>query len=256
MIRKSDVWKSFIIVPIVLISEAGMLIKSGVVDCPVAELFLQSIFFGNPSRTDTNVVLVMFGMFEIIIFNLLFGSYIYRDLYENTVYIFVRQKNRVAWLWKRAAGLLLYTMFFHVLYTGMIFGLCLNFSKYEMDKLAIEIFFITYVMLVLYTYWITLIINLLAIRMGETFAFIITYIGTLLLSVLAITHEKIPVLKEFPVLLKFNPVAAMALHWENGVEEAALHMVYFVILIVLTLVIGSLVMQRVDIGLENKERAN
>ncbi len=256
MVRKSDIWKSFIIMPILFVDKAGMLGRSGKGVAPLAEMFIQEIFFSNPSREESNVVLIMFGMFEIILFNLLYGSHIYRDLYENTVYIFTRQKNRTKWLWKRAAELFLYTMLYHGLYTGTVFVICQDYSQYGIDAMAIKFFMITYIMLVLYTFWTTLMINLLAFRFGETFSFIATYGFTLLMSVLAIHHEKLPVIKKLPFLLKLNPVANVVIQWEGGIEDAVFHVVYFLAVIAITMFLGGVVVQRMDIGLENKERAN
>lgn len=254
MVRKLDLWKSFMIVPILFVEKAGMLGRSGMGELPLAEMFIQEIFFSNPSREESNAVLIMFGMFEIIIFNLLYGSHIYRDLYENTVYIFTRQKNRIKWLCKRATELFLYTMLYHGLYTGIVLAICQDYSQYEIDALVIKFFIITYVMLVLYTFWTTLVINLLAFRFGETISFIAIYIFTLLMSVVAIHHEKIPLIKEMPFLLKWNPVANVVIQWEGGIEEVAFHAVYFILLIAITLLVGGVVIQRMDIGLENKER--
>ena len=253
---KSDIIKCFTILPVLLLRRASLLATGRKLEMPVAELFLQEIFSGNPSRIHTNIVMMMFGMFEIVVFNLLFGNYLYRDLYENTDYIFVRYPNRIKWFLPRAKRLALYTILYVFLFLGITFVLCANFSSGEIDETAIWVLFITFIMLCLFTYWTTLIINLLSMRLGSTMAFISLYIVMVVLAALAIGHEKIPVINKCPLLLKLNPIANVVIQWESGSKESLFHAVYFICLIMITLCVGGVFVKRIDIGLINKEKAN
>lgn len=253
---KSDIIKCFTILPILLIRRAGLLAIGRKMEMPIAELFLQEIFSGNPSRIHTNIVMVMFGMFEIIVFNLLFGNYLYRDMYENTDYIFVRYPNRKKWFFLHAKRLALYTTLYVCLFLGITFGLCVNFSTGEIDETAIWVLLITYIMLCLFTYWTTIIINLLSMHLGATMAFISLYIVMVVLAALAIGHEKIPLINQCPLLLKLNPIANVVIQWESGSKESLFHAVYFICLISITLCVGSIFVKRIDIGLINKEKVN
>ena len=104
MVSKSNVLKTLIIIPIVFFRKSNLLLAGNGTDMPIAELFLQNMFSGNPSRTETNIVIVMFGLMEVIVFNLLFGTYkycfhinrdifclehIYITIYMKTVFIFL-----------------------------------------------------------------------------------------------------------------------------------------------------------------------
>ena len=253
---KLDIIKCFTILPILLIRRAGLLAIGRKMEMPIAELFLQEIFSGNPSRMHTNIVMMLFGMFEIVVFNLLFGNYLYRDLHENADYIFVRYPNRIKWFCLRAKRLVLYTTLYVFLFLGITFVLCVNFSSGAIDETAIWVLFITYIMLCLFTYWTTLIINLLSMYLGSTMAFISLYVVMVVLAALAIGHEKIPVINQCPLLLKMNPIANVVIQWESGSKESLFHAVYFICWIIITLCVGSIFVKQIDIGLNNKEKAN
>ena len=254
MIHKSDILKCLSVAAIVLIRKADLLLTSNDCILPVAELFLQYVFGGNPSRTETDVVMVIFGLFEVIMFSILFGVYIYRDLYENSVYIFVRQRSRIKWFLSKAVGLFLYCAIYNMLFVGIIFYLCTNCSGEEIDMVAVEILVITYIMILLFTYWMTIIINILSFRFGATLSFMINYVALLVMSALAVSHEKMPIINKSQMLLKLNPVANVVIKWEDGIMRGIYPALYFWVLIVITLFIGCIIAKNMDIGLENREK--
>lgn len=256
MLRKSDILKCLSILPILFVCKSSMFIDDRNAIEPVAELFLKNIFTGNPSRTETDIVTVMFDLIELVLFNLLYGAYIYRDLYENSVYIFVRQRNRAKWFRQRLMELFGYCVVYNTIFLGTIFALSVFWSNYAVDNVAINAFVSTYVMLLMFSYWTTVVINILAVRFGSTFSFIICYVGMLILSLLAINHEKIPVIGRFDFLLKFNPLANVIVRWNDGIGQGLYPAMYFVILIVITILVGKVVVERMDIGLENREKSN
>lgn len=253
MIKYTDVIKTLSIIPIIFFRKSNLLLPGIGTDLPIAELFLQNIFSGNPSRIDTNIVIVMFGLMEVIVFNILFGAYIYHDLYENSVYIFTRQTSRKKWFLQRSMELFFYSAVYTALFIGTTFFLCMFYSDHRIDLMAIHILVITYILILLFVFWTTLIINILAVYMGAAGSFIINYIGLLIFSVLAINHETIPIINRCPILLTLNPVTNVTIYWNDGIGGGLYPAIYFLVLIILSCLTGIIIITRIDISIENKE---
>ena len=253
LITKTDILKVFLVLPLVFIRKISMILSDINIDMPIAELFLQNMFSGSPSRIETNVVMVMFGMVEIVVFNLLFGMYIYRDLYENCIYIFTRQRSRTRWFINRSVQLLLFCLLYVFLFVGITFLLSAIHSDYSIDLMAVKIVILTTILVTLFTYWVTVVVNLVAIKTGSTIAFLSCNIVLTILSALAVAHEKIPVIKNLSLLLFINPVANVTINWNANLGDNLMNIIYFLVLITLTLGIGAYLISSMDISLENKE---
>ena len=253
MVNRKDILKVMSIILITLYRKYNLLLYGIEKDMPIAELFLQNIFSGNPSRKDTDIIVVMFGLFETVIFNLLFGSYIYHDLYENSAYIFVRQKSRKSWFARKSMELLLYCIFYNFLFIGITFGLCVSYSNQKIDFTAVKILILTYVFITLFTFWTALLVNITAMVAGATTSFIATYIVLTFFSAIAVEFEAIPIINRFPILLKLNPVANVIINWNDEIGSGLQPVVYFIILCVLTCAVGCILVSRLDISIKNRE---
>lgn len=253
MTKRQDFIKILSIIPIVFYRKYDLLLPGAGRRLPVAELFLQNIFSGNPSRQDTDIIVVVFGLLEVIVFNLLFGTHISYDLYENSVYVFVREKSRNRWFLRKTAELFWFSAIYNLLFTGLTFYLCVMYSELSIDMTACRVFVITYILMTLFAFWSTLLINLFAVFVGSTSAFMINYVILILLSSVAIGFESIPVWNRYPILLKLNPVSNVTLRWNDGMGKGLLPAVYFMILCMLTYMAGSIFISKKDISIENKE---
>lgn len=78
-------------------------------------------------------------------------------------------------------------------------------------------------------------------------SFVINYVVLSLLSLFAVGFETISIVNKFPLLLKLNPVANVTINWKCDMESAALSVMYFVVLCVLTCMGGSMVIAHKDI---------
>lgn len=247
MVKRRDSLKIMIIIFITLYRQYSLLLPRAGRTLPVAEFFLQRILSGNPSRSETKVAVVLFGMLEIVVFNLLYGSLIYRDLYENSAYIFVRQRSRRRWFVARSLELLAYGAVYALLYIGITFALCAGYSDQRVDAVAIKIVILTYILITLFTFWTTLLINLAAILVGTATSFVINYVLLSFLSLFAVEFETIPIVNRFPLLLRLNPVANVTIYWNYEIGSTLQPIVYFVILCILTCVGGSMIIAHKDI---------
>ncbi|MDR1131251.1 MAG: hypothetical protein LBL15_02400 [Oscillospiraceae bacterium] len=249
-------WKKLVLfVPIVLFRKIDVIFYDLKIDMPVAELFIQNMFSGNPDRQQTHLTIVMFGMVEIVLFSLLFGMYIYKDLFGSGVYIIIRQTNRTKWFIQRCTELFISAVLFAIITAGMTFIISASCSKYGNYYTSIKIFLLTTVLSALFAFWQTLTINLTAIRFESTIGFIANYITLTFLSLLAVSHEKIPIIKNFPLLLRLNPVSNVTINWASEWGETLAPVLYFAVLIILTIFIGVRKINRLDISLQNNESA-
>jgi len=253
MIRRKDLLKVLLIIPITLFRRYDLLLPGVDRSYPVAEMFLQNIFSGNPSREDTDIVIAIFGLLEVVIFNLLFGAYVYHDLYENSAYVFVRQKSRGKWFGKRAAELFLFSALYHLLLIGLTFLLCMGCSEQGVDSEAVRVLIITYVMILLFTFWTTLLINIVAILTGAAVSFVINYFMLTVFAAVAVNFEKIPLIRRFPVLLKMNPVANVVVNWNENLGKGLQPAVYFIVLCAVTYFAGSILVSKMDISVADRE---
>ncbi|MBO5335558.1 MAG: hypothetical protein J6A94_00300 [Lachnospiraceae bacterium] len=254
MIKHRDWRKILVILPVLFFRKCDLLMSGGIPnEMPVAEYFLQNIFSGNPSRQDTNVIIVLFGLFEVIVFNLLFGTHIYHDLYENSVYIFVRVKSRTTWFVERARELFWYSGIYNALFLGITFCLCVFHTEKKIDGIAVRLLVITYILIQLFAFFTTLLINITAIYMGAFKAFMVNYIVLAMFSLWAVEFESVPILNQFPILLKLNPVANITLQWNDGIGEGLLPVLYFVVLIGIALWLGNRMICGMDISINSRE---
>lgn len=256
MFNKKNLLKILIFIPIVLFRKIDVIFSRMRFDIPVAEFFVQNMFSGNPSRQNTNLTLVMFGLFEIILFCLLFGEYIYKDLFGSGVYIIVRQKSRLKWFLRRCAELFIISILFSIVFVGINFIIGLWFSRYSIDYMAIKVLVLTLILVSLFSFWQVLMINLVAIGFGSTISFSINYIILTVLSLLAVSYEKIPIIRNFPLLLKLNPVSNVTINWFAEWGETLMPVLYFIALLALSIFIGNRVIKSIDISLKNNEKTN
>lgn len=253
MIKRKDILKVTYVIFITFFRKYNLLLPGIGKELPVAELFLQNIFSGNPSRKETDIIMVMFGLLEIVIFNALFGAHIYRDLYENSVYIFVRQKSRKNWFMKKTMELFTFSAIYNFIFLGITFSLCAFYSNQGVDFVAVRMLIFTYLLITLFTFWTTLLINIVAVFLGASASFIINYIVLTLFSSLAVDFESIPIINHFPILLKLNPVANVTINWNDSMEDGIQSVIYFAVLCVVVYNVGSNLIAHIDISIESKE---
>lgn len=242
------------IIPLLFFRKFELLLPGRNESMQVAELFLQNMFCGNPNRTETKVVVVIFGLLEVTVFNILFGTFIYRDFYDESIYIFMRYKSRWQWHKNKLIQLGGYCAVYTALMVIIVFALCLYRSDFGIDRAAVRVVCLSFGMLFLFSYWNTLVINYLSIYLGATKSFVFDYLLLLVLSMIAVNHEKLPLVGQFTWGLKLNPVANVVLDWQENFQTDIFPIGYFVALIMITVLCGTKIISVSDIGLENKEQ--
>lgn len=93
MINRMPLLKVLVIVPIIILYHAislGSLPNS--INIPISDLLIESIFGRLQVGNSRSYTLIIEKMFYILVFNMLFGTYIYKNFLVSSIYLFSRLK--------------------------------------------------------------------------------------------------------------------------------------------------------------------
>lgn len=164
--------------------------------------------------------------FPLLLFQVVWGTYLYRHFCSASVYYFSRCANRVRWFLKEAVKLYGFTVLYLLvmLATGVLLvGLSGNLLI-ENDSV---IFFLYY--LILHSLWLfsmTLLLNVLSIKLSSSGGFIVVGGFQLLSMALFILEEDLldfntrTFIVEKTRLLQTNPLSHLVLVWHSSTVEA------------------------------------
>lgn len=179
--RIKDFKAALLIFPIVVLSNLSNIIilfsgESISADPSFSNLFFSSLFNGVYQKDNSTLSLTMFGLIPQMFFNILYGTYIYRDLHISQTYFFIRQNSKKKWYIKcilRLALIELFYVFIQVSLPALFAVANCNevFSTEHIFKIIVS-----YVSLFMFTVISTLIVNILSLFCGSAISFFITYI--------------------------------------------------------------------------------
>lgn len=253
MYSGANVLKVISIVPIVLLYNVLIFASETNVDMPISEMLAGSLFGSLEVGNLKSFALVIEKMFYIIIFNLLFGTYIYKDFIVSSVYLFSRLKNRKTWFFKKSTELLLFAACYAFLFLGTLLLLCIYRSQYSLDTESVKMLVLLWFAITLFLTFVTLLINLFAIRYGSNVAFIIVYIALMGLVTLSLASRTFSIIEENPYYLLFNPVAAIILNMIDNLTMQLVASLYYCLLICIVILVGAVYINRLDIALIDNE---
>lgn len=178
--KKKEWLLILLVIPITLLINLSEVIEL-VFDIPRTQSFYQTYASMMFSRSwsemeDINTINSMFNVVMSIICNFMFGIYIYKDLCVSGTYYFVRQRNRKKWfllkMCKVAILIFLYTLI-QVVVTGV---LAVGVTNQKVDKFVVTFISFAFATFFIYNLLTTLLINILALRMGSVLSFVLVYI--------------------------------------------------------------------------------
>lgn len=211
------------------------------------ELYKMILFGGGIDRRKEDVLVCMRSMFPLILFLFLFGTWIYNDLKITSIYAFTRNRNRRDWYLRKCIQLMMNTLLYYLLYTGVLLGITC-YVKRICPTYEVMIFYLSSVsILMLGTYLFDLGVNLAAVITGAKNAMIAGIIVVACGITSSIEFEKLPVIAEYPVLLKLNPLANMVCSW--NVNSAVNSLLYFIVWNSAVIALGYLIISKIDVGL-------
>lgn len=172
-------------------------------------------------------------MLPYVIFQIIFGVFIYCHFCTASVFYFSRQAKRIYWFLKEAAVLYVYAILYVVsIFLFAIIGTALKGSLLFSTEALILMF--SYI--IIHSLWIfitTLIINLLSLFLGNNIGFVVvmivqfSFVMMLFMFETICSLENVNTMQRNEVLLKLNPISHLVLKWHTSkcVEiDAYMHM--------------------------------
>lgn len=243
----------FILIPLVILYRPFLFFGSYQLDESVGSIFLSNMFGGSYSRDKIEIVLSVTSLFGVMIMNILFGDYICKDFLVNGEYIFSREPNKGKWFLKKAVGLGRYCALGSVIYVGLYaIGSVLK-SNRDITVSDIILFITTVVVIWEFSYMSTLLINILALRLGISISFVITYSAFIVSEIITFCLQQMGESTPVKVLHYLNPMSNMTISWNYSREYVYWSVVYFLSLTVIVLILGKKLAIKHEIGIKNSE---
>jgi len=213
------------------------------------------------------MVTLLMELFPVFIIQFIEGIGIYTHFCTGSDYYFSRQKNRKWWFFKESLRMGLRILCYFVVYLTISFITpCFWFQT---GIQLVELKLLSYIILyfALYAFMTAIWINICSILLGSQTGLIIVYVMQLIFVALLLLFEnRIPLEGIGVWLLKINPISNIILRWHssNNIVSEFLNMYqidfdlnfsvfYFIILIIISILIGVYVVNRQDISLQNRE---
>lgn len=236
-----NIGKTFLILPIALYSFLPQM-GIGRIDTSVTELLIGTIFGRITDGDSSNLVIVVGKLAYLLLFHLLFGTYISKYFTYMPSYYFSRISNRCAWFGKQCFFLLCFALWYALLFLGSSFWGCCMISSEKPDQESWYCFFIMFVVCVSLLWLTTLIINLGIIVWKTGRGFSGCWIGIILLELIAkeTFHN--------PWISFMNPMSYFdVLHMSFG--QVLLKILYLFLLAIIVAVCGTVFFHKYDITL-------
>ncbi len=212
-------------------------------------------------------------MMPLFVFQILFGTKVYRNFCVASVYYFSRCLKRVQWFVKEAMKLLGLSVLYNVLIPIIVIGITSLHHSIEWNREGIILFFYFVFIQSLWLFFTTLMMNLIAIKVGSQNAFLVMSMVQLALITMLFLWEKVLPLEDSDqiarnaFLLKCNLISHLFLNWHSSRYEAVnrmichfeflfdlnLSVIAFGVLSGLVFAIGCFIIKRHDLLISNAE---
>ena len=210
--------------------------------------------------------------FPLLLFQVFFGTYIYRHFCSASIYYFSRCSNRIKWILKEAGILYINTLIYILVMIITAFGTVAITNNIKFDNTTI-ILIVYYILITsLYVFFTTLLINILSFKLSSVAGFAIVQCTQLAFIVsLCLMENKILVNfdngPEDSKYLIFNPMAHLVMKFHssnnqalnkvinryNTVFDINISVILFFCLSIITLLIGCVVVNKHSFIVSNNE---
>lgn len=219
----------------------------------MAALFSEKIFHGLYMR-EPDITILLNAMMPIILFSVLYGSFIYDDLQGTGIYYFIRYQRRATWFCKKVTRLLWCAFVFQTAYVGIQYVCCLIMVGEAVTWYNLKMLLSYTIYLTVLCFMLVLLTNILAVRFGRVIAFIVAYTVLVVMRwlILSVGNAEIP-----GIDLKARALIPMNLTLdENGCFAADTYFsltVTFILCCFLIIIFYRLIKSR-DVGLIMEEK--
>lgn len=229
----------------------------------MSNFILSRINFREHYITSGDIVLLAMDMFPVIVFEVVYGIYIYRRFCTASVYYFSRQDNRLSWYGCECLKLFGYTVMFfgsyaifHIIYGTSVMGI-------KMDSNGFYTLCCCLMMQIMYTFIFVFWINMLSILFGgQNATVLIMGIQYAFVFLLQVAEYEKKVTDVYSWKLYLNPFANVVAAWHSDIPQGNLletkfttshSVIYFSFILIVSVIVGGICIKNMDIALENKE---
>jgi hypothetical protein len=253
---KKNIWKIFIIIPIALISDSEKLLTffiDGYLDISLTDIISGSLFGITNIDGVKTYALVIEKIYFIVIFQMIFGTYIYHDFQVSSVYLFSRIQERQKWFYKRVYEIFIYAIVYTIVFllTILLSGLLL--TKGTIDRELMQMLFTLFIIVTLFLTGSTLIINLITIRSNSSVGFISTFTVLIVCITIVLKYHEANFFKQYPFALLIDPAYGIILNQIGNPVMQIVSVIYYIVLVLLIVWLGMRWFQNVEVGLLNAE---
>lgn len=258
----NDLKKNFLLAAVVALIQNMVHISSPITN--MVGFLMQRMNYIGVYMNEAHMLNLCVQLFQVMVFEIVFGVYIYRHFCTACVYYFSRQDNRKKWFVKECVKLLGYSFSYFVFSALIYLAVGITVCHVPISVEHIEAIFYIIVLPALYTFVFTLWINVLSVVLGGANAFVFMAALQYLLTFLILLSERELTLYNLGTWkLYWNPVANMILDWHSdisgvqGILEAPFlahnSLIYYIVITVISILAAMLLIGKQDISLENKE---
>lgn len=216
---------------------------------------------------------ITLDMMPFFLFQMLFGTLLYRHFCVASIYYFSRCTAKVPWFLRETGKLLLLAAIYSTVIPVIVIGIASIRNHLIIDEAGIFLFFYLIILQSLWLFILTLIENLSAIKLGSQNGFLILAVIQMLLIALLILWDKVLPLENSvqitrnAFLVKWNPIVHLFLNWHSSQYtplDSVIHrfsfsfdlnlsVLVFLILSSLVLAVGCVIIKQHDLISTNIE---
>lgn len=219
------------------------------------DFFLHSFFDVRSYEGADHTVLILsfMSMSFILVFAVLCGMDIYREMYSSGIYVVIRVKDKRKWLGSLVWGLAKKSLLFSLVYAVVDWALQKHYTRMDTDGASVFAFALAMAFLFFSIFVIALLMNYLSIR-WSTRAGVFGGAAVLFLMVLGIVFcDGVPFLRDMPILLYLNPLYMCNLFYEDAPITILAALCYYTAVLGIAIFFFCAKVETLDIKLLNED---
>lgn len=227
----------------------------GMLEGDLNYFFLNSFFDVQTYESGGAAVLVLsfMSMSFILIFSILCGMDIYKEMYGSGIYVIIRVKNRKRWIYSLLRSLAGKTLVFSLLYAVTTWELQKYYTGMQGDKSSVFAFVLAVAFLFFTSFFIALVINYLSIRVNTRTGVFWGMVIFLLMIMYSLFYRHLPVIGTIYNLRYLVPVYMCNLFYEKGIMKLLLVFGYYIAVLLLGSFYFTAKVETLDIKLLNED---
>lgn len=189
-----------------------------------------------------------------------------KEICDSVIYAFMHYKSRMQWFIKKILELFTYCIIYSLAYIFSVAMLTSISSNFFPDKVFVLILLISFLQMLLLIFMLTVSINMLSIKLGNTNSFIVC-LSVLFICAIGALLNKVPVIFN-DITGKLNPIKNYMLNWHETklsqgndiwsltiIKEFSVgySIVYFIVLAITLLILSLIYINNIDLNLYNRE---